>query len=144
MAGSVIDQLRESDNALVRATAKDYSKWSKLKHTKQDLELLLSFNIAEIRFRPKDQKEYVKAVVTGNQRFIKVYKAVKKKDKVKMAASSFAGLKTKDPGSVLAYDLVEKKFKTVVLESWQIVNFITLSEDNVLVLDELVRDCLRR
>ena len=68
----------------------------------------------------------------------------KKKDKEKYQHSPFNGIKTRDTTSVMTYDLEEGTLKTVSLRAWEILNFITITEENVLVLDQLVRDCLKR
>lgn len=140
----VIDKMKSSKNKLLEAEAKGLDKWKKLKHTKADLELFLTYNIAEIQYKPKDANGFVKIVCTSNNRFIKTYSALKKKDKEKYQHSPFNGIKTRDTTSVMTYDLEEGTLKTVSLRAWEILNFITITEENVLVLDQLVRDCLKR
>lgn len=141
---TLFERLCASDNKLVVASLKDASKWARLRHTKDDLQLLLTFNIVEIRFRPKNSSNYESLVVTGNNRFINVYEAVDKKTKIVKMHSQFTGIKTKDPMTVMAYDLVDKKLKTIQLDSWEITNLISLTEKNIEILDQIVRDCLNK
>ena len=60
----IIKTLRESNSLLLKAEAEDIAKWSKLRHTKSDLELFLQFNIAEIEFRTLDVLE-IKKIIGG-------------------------------------------------------------------------------
>lgn len=144
MADSVIDRMKASKNKLLVAEGKALSIWGKLSHNKEGLELFLTHNIAEIRFKPGKSDKYESLVLTGNNRLIKVYSALKPEDKKKFLASPFAGIRTKDPLTVDAYDLAAGKVKTISLRAWQILNFVTITEENVEVLDALVRECLRR
>ena len=139
-----VEDLKRSGNEFLEAEARSAEKLRKLKHTKLDLETLLANSIAEIEFKPRMSNDFQRIVCSSNIRFVNVFKALKKKDKEKKLASQFIGIHTKDPLSVDTYDLVEGKYKTVFLKSWRAVNFVLLTEDNVLVLDRLVRECLKR
>ena len=46
--------------------------------------------------------------------------------------------------SWLTDDLISGKRKTISLKSWRAVNFVMLTEENVLVLDRLVKECLKK
>lgn len=48
-----VEKLLNSGNKVLESAGKDLTKWSKLKHNKQDLELFLQFNLAHLRFLPK-------------------------------------------------------------------------------------------
>lgn len=65
-------------------------------------------------------------------------------DKQKMLKLKSSGMHTKDSLSVNVWDLVDNKMKTVSLKSWQIMNFITIREENLLLLDEVLRDILKK
>ena len=114
-----------------------------MKHNKQDLELFLNFNIAEIEFKTKsDEKATV--IGTANTSLVKVFSAKKDVDKQKVAKLKSSGMRTKDSTSVQIWDLVENKPKTIMLSAWSIKNFISISEKNILVLDEVLRDLLKK
>lgn len=135
--------MRASGNKLLETEAQDLATWSKLKHNKQDLELFLNFNIAEIEFKTKsDEKATV--IGTANTSLVKVFSAKKDVDKQKAAKLKSSGMRTKDSTSVQIWDLVENKPKTIVLSAWSIKNFISISEKNILVLDEVLRDLLKK
>ena len=51
---------------------------------------------------------------------------------------------SKKSNSVEIWDLIENKQKTMILKSWQIENFITISEKNILVLDQVLHDILKK
>lgn len=138
-----IQQMRASGNKLLETEAQDLATWSKLKHNKQDLELFLNFNIAEIEFKTKsDEKATV--IGTANTSLVKVFSAKKDVDKQKAAKLKSSGMRTKDSTSVQIWDLVENKPKTIMLSAWSIKNFISISEKNILVLDEVLRDLLKK
>lgn len=138
-----IQQMRASGNKLLENEAQDLATWSKLKHNKQDLELFLNFNIAEIEFKTKsDEKATV--IGTANTSLVKVFSAKKDVDKQKAAKLKSSGMRTKDSTSVQIWDLVENKPKTIMLSAWSIKNFISISEKNILVLDEVLRDLLKK
>ena len=138
-----IQQMRASGNKLLETEAQDLATWSKLKHNKQDLELFLNFNIAEIEFKTKsDEKATV--IGTANTSLVKVFSEKKDVDKQKAAKLKSSGMRTKDSTSVQIWDLVENKPKTIMLSAWSIKNFISISEKNILVLDEVLRDLLKK
>lgn len=58
--------------------------------------------------------------------------------------SKFDGIKTKDKSSVLTYNLIEGKYNTVDLSMWELIAFITMSEDNVELLDKVANEMLKR
>lgn len=117
-----------------------------LRHTKADLEKLLSVAVAEIEFLPKDGDRMESVFCTGNVRFINAYKKAKPADKQKQLRSPFVGMHTNDPFSVDAYDVAERRQKTISLKSWKVVFpfVLPITEDNVLVLDGLVNRYLKK
>ena len=106
------------------------------------MELFLAFNIAELKFKTVDGAD-ASGIFTGNMPLVEVMQAAKATDKKKIAKKKAAAIRTKDPFSVDAWDLVDNKRKTVSLRSWQIVNFLTISPENVLVLDEVIKQILK-
>lgn len=133
----IIKTLRESDSLLLKAEAEDIAKWSKLRHTKSDLELFLQFNIAEIEFRTLDGKDD-SIICTSNIPLMKVLETKKPEDKKKIKDIKNNGITTKDIKSVLTWDLIDNKYKTISLNAWQITNFISITPKNILILDELI------
>lgn len=94
-----ISQMRSSGNKLLETEAQDLATWSKLRHNKQDLELFLNFNIAEITFKTKDGKD-TSVIGTANTALVKVFSAKKDEDKQKAASLKSSGMRTKDSNSV--------------------------------------------
>ena len=127
-----LDKVKDTGNKLLEAELVGLSKWEKLRHTKDDLEFFLNFNIAEIQYLTNE----------GQQRSIVCTK--KQADKQSFTKQSSAGIKTKDRSSVDTWDLIANKRKTVSLSSWQIVNFITISPDNILILDKIFNELLKK
>lgn len=139
---SVLEKMRSSNSELLKAESSDLAKWSKLRHNKADFELFLNFNIAEIEFKTADNR-HAKIICTSNTTLIKLYSLIKEDDVKKTAKLKSDGIKTKDPSSIDTWDLVENKRKTVKLTSWQIVNFISITPENILILDELIKKLLK-
>lgn len=136
---SIISVLKKSDHPLLIAAVRDGAKWMKLRHAKQDLELFLAHNIARIRFKTKSDGKYSEVVCTGNNRLMKVLMAVRNTDKVDLVKTPFVGIKTNDSASVTAYDIESNHLKTISLKSWEILEFVTITEENVLILDAIIR-----
>ena len=139
----IVKLLRTSGNKLLETEAEDIQTWQKLKHNKEDLELFLNHNVAEIKFLKSDGSES-KVFGTSNVALIKVFSAKKDKDKIKAKYLNSSGMRSKKSNSVEIWDLIENKQKTMILKSWQIENFITISEKNVLILDQVLHDILKK
>lgn len=128
---SIIEKMHKACPQL----AADISTWQKLRHTKKDLELFLEFNVAELEFKSLDGKD-CKTLCTGSLALIDVLKACK--PQLKEAAATKhrnGGMRSPNNSCVHVWDIVEMKPKSIPLESWQIAQFITLSESNLLMLD---------
>lgn len=97
-----------------------------------------------MKFRPKGHATYKEIVCTSNNRFIKVFSSLKESQKKKAISTKFDGIKTKDPTSVLTYNIVEGKYNTIDLNWWELISFITMSEENVELLDQVANEMLRR
>lgn len=138
----ILKTLRESDSLLLKAEGADLAKWSKLRHVKDDLELFLQFNIAEIQFKTMSGKD-ASVICTSNAALIKILQTKELKDKQKLVKYRGPGIHTKDKKSVMTWDLVSDKYKTISLSSWQIANFISINPDNILILDELINKLLK-
>ena len=65
-------------------------------------------------------------------------------DKQKARGLKSSGMHTKDSKTVMIWDLVESKPKTIFLKAWQIMNFISISEDNILLLDKFLNEILKK
>lgn len=139
----IIKLLRTSGNKLLETEAEDLQMWQKLKHNKEDFELFLNHNIAEISFIKIDGSES-KVVGTANVALIKVFSAKKDKEKIKAQYLKTQGMRSKKSNSVEIWDLIENKQKTIILKSWQIENFITINEKNILILDQVLHDILKK
>jgi hypothetical protein len=139
---NIIDLLRNSNKELLKAEAEDISKWSKLKHNKEDLNLLLKFNIAEIEYKKTDNKSS-SIVCTSNSVLIDTIH-VKHKD-LKKAKLKY-NLKDVVPeknNKLKTFDLIDKKIKTLPLTDWKIKNFISITPENILILHELLENILK-
>lgn len=73
----LVEKMAKSGNPVLEAAANDMSKWSKLKHNKEDLELFLQYNLVHMKFRPKGHATFKEIVCTSNTRFIEVFSKLK-------------------------------------------------------------------
>lgn len=141
---NLVEKLAASGNKILEAAANDMSKWSDLRHNKEDLELFLQFNLVHLRFKPKNKHSMQDIVCTSNTRFIKVFSEVKKSQKIKQLNVKIDGIRTKDPSSILTYNIIDAKYNTINLSSWEIINFISMTEENIEILDSVINDILQR
>ena len=138
-----LDKVKDTGNKLLEAELVGLSKWEKLRHTKDDLEFFLNFNIAEIQYLTNEGQQR-SIVCTSNTSLVNVFNTKKQADKQAFTKENSVGIKTKDRSSVDTWDLIANKRKTVSLSSWQIVNFITISPDNILILDKIFNELLKK
>lgn len=141
---SLVEMMAKSGNSVVEAASKDVASWSKLKHSKKDLEFFLKHNIAHLKFKPKNAAVFKEIVCTSNTRFIKVFSALKESQKKNALKTPFDGISTDDPASVLTFNLIENKYNTVSLGQWEILFFLTIKEDNIEELDKVANELLNR
>ena len=139
----IIQKLAKSGHKVLEAAANDMSKWSQLKHNKQDLELFLQFNLVNLRFKPKNKHSMQEIVCTSNTRFIEVFSKLKKSEKKKAISTRIDGIRTKDPYSILTYNVLEGKYNTIDLTAWEIAGFISMTEENIEILDDVLNDMLK-
>lgn len=140
----IIQQLAKSGNKLLEAAANDMSQWQQLKHNKQDLELFLQFNLVNLRFKPKNKHSMQEIVCTSNTKFIEVFSKLKKSEKQKALKLKNAGIRTNEPNSVLTYNIITNRYNTIDLSTWEIVNFISMTEDNIEILDDVLNNIMRK
>ena len=147
MSSNLIDRIKLSKNPLLISEMESLEKWEnvlKLKN-KHNLELFLQFNIAELRFKPKNSAKYANIVCTSNTQFIEIFKPLKESRKLDAQRSTpFSGIYTKNPFSIMTYNLLSNRYNTIMLKAWDVLNFITISPQNILVLDKIVNDILGR
>lgn len=141
---NIVETLRNSDNKLLKATAADFAKWSKLKHNKECLNLLLQFNIVEIRYQ-NSAGTYSDGVFTSNSVLINIInKTVEEVKKLKAIKTlSPKAVPIEKDNIVKTYDLKDKTPKTINLKSWDVLNFISITPENVEILHQLLIDILK-
>ena len=141
----LVEKLLNSRNKVLEAAGRELPKWKKLKHNKQDLELFLQFNIAHIKYKPKGDVVMKDIVCTSSTRFIAVFSMLRESDKKRaLKKTREDGIRTKDKNSILTYNLLDNTYNTIDLSLWQVVNFLTITPDNIEILDTVINDMLRR
>ena len=141
---NLIDILNNSKNEGLLKRLNDLNKWSKLRHTKQDLELFLQFHVAQLNFKTLEGEDRT-IICTSNSSLINVFNFKKddKKAKEKLLGNA-TGIRTKDLNSINTYDLIDKKIKTIPLGYWFLVDFIELEKDNIIILSDILREALKK
>ena len=145
---NIIEEMLNSGIESLVQRADTIQKWSKLRKTKKDLELLLNFNIAEIKFITADGREET-MICTSNTALVSVLKATTPETKEALAKKMSRGMRTRKSDSVMTYDLIGKRIKTINLKykgivSWQLMpNFITISKENILEIDRVLNGTMK-
>lgn len=140
----LVEKMASSGNKVLEAAANDWSKWSKLTHSKKDLEFFLKNNIVHLKFMPKRATTFKEIVCTSNTRFIAVFSALKDSMKKRALKSREDGISTKELLSTMTFNLVENKYNTIDLSRWEIVAFLTITEDNIELLDKVANELLKK
>ena len=137
------DRLKKPGYALLEAELKTKNVFKGFKRTKSDLETLLTCAICVLEFTPKG-KRAKRMLCCSNVRFVNVFKSAKKKDAKKALTSPYTGMKTKDPMTVMTYDLVEGKIKTIPIlpNTWYVPHAWMFSVETVPAIAPLVKECL--
>ena len=139
----IIESIRQSNKTLQQSQKTDLDRWKNLNHTKKDLETFLQFNIAEIHFKTKDGK--LKSIVcTSNKKLANLLNSNTKVEKQKVINTWYPMVSTTDPFSVNTFDLIDNKIKTIRLSFWSIINFISIHPHNILALDMIIRNILKK
>lgn len=144
MSKDFIESLYESGNDLLKAEAISVNLLKNTKKTKSGLEDLLSASVSEIVFYDIKTKKWKTAICTSNNRLIKAYMAKNAKEMLTAIHTRNIGIKTNDKNSVLTFDLIGKHYKPIPLDSWYVHNCIALTEQNILVLNESLKNCLKK
>lgn len=73
-----------------------------------------------------------------------MFSKLKMSEKKKAIKTRNNGIRTKDPKSILTYNLLQDKYNTIPLSSWDIVTFLTISPENIEILDKVTNEMLKR
>lgn len=142
---NIIHRIKSTNNPLLVSEAASVEKWKDLPHNKSGLELFLQFNIAELKFKPKSLMAFKTVICTSNTQFISVFTQRRESLKNEAAAKvAFSGIYTKDSDSVMSFNLLTNRYNTISIRAWEIVNFVSIIPENVVVLDQIVNDILGR
>lgn len=141
----LVEQMIASGNATLKAAANDMKLFNGLKHDKEGIETFLAHTIAHIRFKKKNTSATLTDIVcSSNTKFIAVFSQLKTSQKKKALKIKSDGIHTKEPNSILTFNLESNKYNTIMLDKWEIVSFITIQEDNIELLDKVANELLKR
>ena len=141
-----LEVLANSNNRLLVSNAKNSRDWNNLKHNKECLELFLNHNLSEVFFTAEDGNER-RIIASSNTTLIKMFSIKRGPSYTKEIASlrkkASPGIHTKSPFNVLTWDFMNNRYCTIPTRGmWYLGNWITISEDNVALLNETIRDIL--
>ena len=142
-ANEFIKKLESSANEVLEANAKDMV-WAKLRHSKSDLETFLNYNIAHLSFRPTRGREDKEIVACSNTALIAAIQ-LKRNDTKKIVQTlkmASRGIRTRNPDSILTWDFIDNDYCTVSLKNWTIHEWITVSKENIPVVNRILRRLL--
>lgn len=133
-----IEQLKESNNELLKNEARGIELFKNLKHDKASLDLFLSNAVAEILTSSRKR-----LVCTSNEQLVKKFSPNKVVGApVRQVENSV--FKTSSKHNALTWDLIKNKYASIAGNSWQILNFIVIDESNVEMLHRAIEDLLKR
>ena len=137
-------ELKGPSYALLEAELTTKNVFRGFKKTKTDLETLLAYAVCVLEFKTKDG-ETKRMLCCSNVRFVNMFKAIKKTDVEKALKSPYEGMRTRDSLSVMTYDLVEGKIKTVLIPpgTWYVPHAWMFSDKTVPALAPLIKECLK-
>lgn len=142
-----IEKLNRSDNSFFEAMADDVGLLSRIPHNKSGLERFLENYISEVVF--KDSKGVTKTVIAcSDNRLIKMF-ALKRnsayeKNISDIIAMNVTGIHSKSPFHVLSWNLLKNDYCKIPLKAWRIGRWIRISKDNIAIINEAVRDILKK
>ena len=73
-----------------------------------------------------------------------MFSRLKESDKKKALHLRNNGIRTKEKSTVLTYNLLENKYCTMPLDMWEIVTFLTITPENIEILDKVTNEMLKR
>lgn len=139
--------LSESNNKLLVSNSETMTEWSKLKHNKEGLELFLNYNLAEVYF--EDNEGTLKKVIAcSNTSLIKMFSLKRESSGYKSTVRKLAGMKSKgihnkEKTNVLTWNFLKNDYCRInITKTWYLGQWITLSENNVVILNETMKDIL--
>ena len=59
-------------------------------------------------------------------------------------STPFDGIRTHDTTSILTFDIIGNTYKTVSLKAWTIIRFVSITPQNLMRLDNIIRKILKR
>lgn len=135
---SFIEELKKSNNVLLENEAKGIELFRTLRHNKHDLDTFLKYAIAEILTSSKKL-----LVCTSNEALVKKFSPIKTIG-LTLEKTMRAPFKTSEHHNALTWDLIKNKYASISGNSWQILNFVVIDENNIDILYSAILDLLKK
>lgn len=133
-----IEQLKESNNELLKNEAAGIELFRILKHDKSGLDLFLANAVADVLTSSRKR-----LICTSNEQLVKKFSPNKAVGApIRRVENSL--FKTSSKHNALTWDLIKNKYASIAGDSWQILNFIVIDESNVEILHRAIEDLLKK
>lgn len=130
---SFIKQLSKNKN--YSTTAEDIERWKNLPHTLIGLDLFLKNNLAEIEIT-SNKKTTATYICTSN---LGVLDKLSNINVISFAKMSERSLNEKTP-KLLTYNFLSHQPLGIVSNKWEIKSFVTIREENIEILNEIIKN----
>lgn len=135
---SFIEELKKIDNKLIVSEADGIQMFKNLNHNKSGLDAFLKNTVAEVLTSTKKR-----LVCTSNEQLVKKFSAIKEEGAT-LQRTMRAPFETSRNHNALTWDLIKNKYASIAGNSWQILNFIVIKEDNIEMLHSAINELLRK
>lgn len=144
-------ELNNSDNKILSAYSRSIEDFKNIQdkplNKKKLLENLFNSSVAVVQYISDDKKKKIN-IVTSNAVVIKLFNLKKNSEYKKNVATirkmSSKGIKTTSSIQVKSWALDTKKYVTINLSNVKVPLFITLTEDNIEVLSNWLKELLQK
>ena len=138
----VVELLKKNGNRLLRSEAEDIQLLKKIQESDasnvEKLRRLLTISIADVQIQTGKRH-----ICTANEELVKAFSPIKRPTTaVKKTKQDL--FKTNKPNAILAWDLLQSKYITIVGSDWKLLNFLTFKDENAKDLHDLIVDVLRQ
>jgi hypothetical protein len=124
-----------SKNKNYSTVAEDIERWKNLPHTAVGLDLFLKHNITEIKVT-SNKKITTTYICTSNLGVLSKLSNIDIASFNKMTEHSL----NDKPPKVLTYNFLSKQLLSIVSDKWEIQSFVTIREENIDILSEMIKN----
>ena len=136
----LMNKLMDSSNQVLKAQSHD-AAWIKLRHNRDDLEVFLRHNITHLKFKTADGKTDKTIVACSNPALVRLFQAKSGKPVANRISQRPRSTRSKRD-NVLTYDFATDNWCTIPMVDWTIYEFVTVKDENVPIINDILRRIL--